>query len=518
MRLERMSVALRQRTPWEAMDLGMALARHNARAAWSAWLALSVPALLLANLLGWWLDRLWLAPLLMWWCKPLFERASLFVLSRAVFGEAPGWRQATRAPDVWRAGSLLGWLSWRRLHPARALLQPVDLLEYLQGPRRRQREAVLQRAVGAQAWGLLLAGLVFEGVLVFAGWALLLLLFAPVSLLDQQVQQWWNLFFDSPPVWARLVGNAAIWGASTVIGPFVVGAGFGLYLNRRTQLEAWDVELVFRRLAARVREAAWAPALLACAVLGALLGATPAWAVDPAKPLTRKDANAQPLDARRFVGEGQWREPDPAFARGVARAYADPQLAPTREVKQWRYKYPSKPKDAKPAQMPGWLKALGWIVAAIAEYGLWILLGLALLWLLWRLPRWLPWVRDRLPAREPPSPVVEYALPEALGLPADVAGSAQALWEGGRQREALALLYRASVEAVAARLGAPFPPGATEAECLRRARRLPDAEFTGEFARMVRAWQAAAYAWRFPDAQGFSDLLVGWRKQFGTGA
>ena len=58
MRLERMSVALRQRTPWEAMDLGMALARHHARAAWTAWLALSVPALLLANLLGWWLERL----------------------------------------------------------------------------------------------------------------------------------------------------------------------------------------------------------------------------------------------------------------------------------------------------------------------------------------------------------------------------------------------------------------------------------------------------------------------------
>jgi hypothetical protein len=124
-------------------------------------------------------------------------------------------------------------------------------------------------------------------------------------------------------------------------------------------------------------------------------------------------------------------------------------------------------------------------------------------------------VRDRLPAREPPSPVLEQALPEASSLPPDVAAAAQALWDGGRQREALALLYRASVEAVAARLGAPFPPGATEAECLRRARRLPDAEFTGEFARMVRAWQAAAYAWRFPDAQAFADLLAGWRRQFG---
>ena len=27
-----------------------------------------------------------------------------------------------------------------------------------------------------------------------------------------------------------------------------VGAGFGLYLNRRTQMEAWDVEIALRRL------------------------------------------------------------------------------------------------------------------------------------------------------------------------------------------------------------------------------------------------------------------------------
>lgn len=518
MRLERMSVALRQRTPWEAMDLGMALTRRHARAAWAPWLALSLPALALANALGWWLDRLWLAPLLMWWCKPLFERATLYVLSRAVFGEAPGWREALRAPEVWRAGSLLAWLSWRRLHPARTLLLPVDLLEQLRGPRRAQRVAVLQRAVGAQAWGLLLAGLVFEGVLVASAWGLLLVLFAPVSLLDQQIQQMWALFFDAPPLWARLLGNVAIWGASSAIGPLVVGAGFGLYLNRRTQLEAWDVELVFRRLAARVRESAWVPALLAFALLGGMLGAGPAWAVDPDRPAPRKDAVAQPLDARRFVGEGQWREPDPAFARGVSRAFADPQLSPTREVKHWKYKYPAKAKDEQRANMPGWLKVVAWLFAAIAEYGLWILVGLAILVLLWRLPKWLPWVRDRLPGREPPAPVVEQALPEAAPLPVDVAGTAQALWDGGRQREALALLYRASVEAVATRLGAPFPPGATEAECLRRARRLPDAEAIGEFARIVRAWQAAAYAWRFPEPQAFADLLLGWRRQFGAGA
>lgn len=518
MRLERMSVALRQRTPWEAMDLGMALARRHALAAWKPWLALSLPLFVLFNALGWWLDRLWLAPLLMWWCKPLFERATLYVLSRAVFGEAPDWRRAIRAPEVWRARSLLAWLSWRRLHPARALLLPVDLLENLQGNRRVLRTAVLQRAVGSQAWGLLVAGFAFEWVLVASLWMLTLAV-APVSLLDDQAQRMWALFITAPPTWAQMAGNLALWMASSAIGPLVVGAGFGLYLNRRTQLEAWDVELVFRRLAARVREASWVPVLLVVALLGALSGATPALAVERDKPLPKKATVAQPLDARRFVGEGDWRAPDGAFARAVAKAYADPQLSPTQEVKQWKFKYPWKPKAGEQrAKTPGWVKVLAWIAGAIAEYGLWILVAVLGALLLWKLPRWLRWVSDALPDPQAPSPVVEQAVAELPPLPVDVAAVAESLWNGGQRREALALLYRASVEAIATRLGAPFPPGATEAECLRRARRLPDAEASGEFARMVRAWQAAAYAWRFPDAQGFADLLAGWRRQFGAQA
>jgi hypothetical protein len=33
--------------------------------------------------------------------------------------------------------------------------------------------------------------------------------------------------------------------------PFYVAAGFGMYLNRRVELEAWDIEQEFRRAFAR---------------------------------------------------------------------------------------------------------------------------------------------------------------------------------------------------------------------------------------------------------------------------
>ncbi len=38
--------------------------------------------------------------------------------------------------------------------------------------------------------------------------------------------------------------------------PVYVACGFSLYLNRRTVLEAWDLELVFRRLRQRLSDVA----------------------------------------------------------------------------------------------------------------------------------------------------------------------------------------------------------------------------------------------------------------------
>src|SRR3546814_6024434 len=48
--------------------------------------------------------------------------------------------------------------------------------------------------------------------------------------------------------------------ALPIFEPFYVGAGLGLYLNRRTRIEAWDVEIALRRM--RTRLATTATALL----------------------------------------------------------------------------------------------------------------------------------------------------------------------------------------------------------------------------------------------------------------
>ena len=149
------------------------------------------------------------------------------------------------------------------------------------------------------------------------------------------------------------------------------------------------------------------------------------------------------------------------------------------------------------------------MLAFIGEWGLWLVVGVLVLALLATARYWWPWMRGISGARAllPDAPQSDaLVLPEAL--PDDIATAARALWREGRPRHALGLLYRASVESMSQRADIALPPGATEAECLRASRRMPQAEDRHAFARIVRTWQYAAYAERLPGEDEF-DALVG---------
>jgi hypothetical protein len=509
MRLDQLSVALRQRDPWEATDLGVALWRRHFAAIARPWLGLSLPVLVLSSALAWSLDAIWAAGLLMWWLKPWFDRVPLYVLSRAVFGSVPTTMQVLRAPELYRPG-LLAWLTWRRLHPARALLLPVDLLEGVRGARRGMRAAVLVRAVGAQAFGLISAFAAIEAACLLSMFAIALM-FVPTEFLSESARAMFTTLFQQPPRWAQLLVTWLYWLAVTLAEPVYIAAGFGLYLNRRTQLEAWDIELVFRRLAARVRASAdMAAALLPAALLcTALLGFSA-----NAQAADGKAAPPSTITPAQLLGDSA-RAPDPRFERALDKAYADPSLASRQKLTHWVLRTPRNSKQ-DPTPLPEWLKGVAWVLSMLAEYGVWILAAVLLLLLLWRLPRWLPWVRRQLREEAALPQLQEEELHEALPLPDDVPGAVRGLWRAGRQREALALLYRAGVERLQARLGLAFPPGATEADCLRRSRRLEDEPARASFAQVVRTWQRAAYARQFPDEASFDALVATWSQRFPT--
>lgn len=504
MRLDALTVVLRPRSSWEAVELGTALVRRHARAVWGPWLLLTLPAFALVNAIAWALDVLWLAALVMWWLKPLFARLPLYVLSRAVFGEVPDARATLRGAFRGGGRAMLGYLTWRRLSPARALLMPVDLLEG--GP--PAQAAARRRVVAGPAYGVaaltLLVFLHFEGVLTL-GLGLLAFLFVPEEHLLGSLQQAWDYVLQSP-AWLQLLENALVWAATSLVEPFHVGAGFGLYLNRRTELEGWDIELAFRRLRARLQAASVA---LVLAVAGVL--ALPARAADTptkAPSCLRPDRVETPLPA----AFGADYAPPGRFDRAVARAYADPRVNPTRQVATWK---PRAKPGSREAATPGWLEGFARVVGTLGELALWITAGLLLALLAWTAPRWWPWLRGfATPALPKPAAAREDPLPEAEPLPEDVPGAARRLWSSGQPREALALVYRASVDAMVQATGRVLPPGATEAQCLRAAQALAEPPRRA-FARSVGLWQQAAYADRMPSDGDFDAMLDEASMQFG---
>lgn len=543
MRIDHLDVVLRARSGWEAMELGMALARRHAHAAWGSWLLASAPLFVLFNALAWWLDAFGWAWLAMWWCKPLFERAPLYVLSRGVFGEPVGALAALRAQRHWGGSGFWGYLGWRRFSVLRSVCLPVNLLEgnapAQRGPRRR---AVVAGAAGP-ALVLTLICLAFELVLVVGAIAAVFI-FIPLDLLPESWRAAWAMVSVAMPAWAKLGLNLLCWLAAALIGPFHVGAGFGLYLNRRTQMEAWDVEIALRRLRERLAPVASSLALLLC--LAWPLAPLHAQQAGPAADTAQTGADdAESADDARSDDQGDdaaaTAETDPAntaavifgdapvdtagFRQAVNRAYEDPLQRPTRQITYWKaIADTDAKKDRNKDTQKDSSTAAGrkahrdgrlWL-ARVAEWGLWGLLGVLVLVLLLTARLWLPWLRGsgRRAARAAPG-ITEEQVELPVVLPPDVATQAGLLWDQGRPRQALALLYRASVRTLVERTGIALPPGATEAQCLRASRRMPEAADRDLFARIVRMWQYAAYGGRLPSRSDFDAMASTLRQQYG---
>jgi hypothetical protein len=510
MRLESLRVELRPRSPWEAVELGTALVRTNARAIWVPWLLITLPIFVLVNAAGLALGMVWLPWLVMWWLKPVFDRIPLYVLSRAVFGEAPGTRQTLTAQLRWGWRAMWPMLLWRRFSPMRAMTLPVDLLEGVEPQRLRERRRVLVTGVSGTTILLTLTCFGFIGALAMSGVSLAMLL-VPFEYLPELRTQVWLFMEYQPPVWLVVVLHVLVWIGTSVIEPFYVGAGFGLYLNRRTQIEAWDVEIAFRRLRARLQ--AGATTLL---LVVAMAAALPSHAQSPGMcPLPQVKGEAETATLQEVFGKGLVDES--SFKEAVGRAYRDPLLRPKKKEVRWEERNPAEKKEFDLPQMK-WLGRLLESIGLIGEIALWTVLGALVLALVLTAKRWWPWLRGGFAGRQEPPPVdvSDATLPDIL--PDDIATAARKLWREGRPRRALALLYRASVEVMAERAGIALVPGATESECLRASRRMPQGEDRDAFSRIVRVWQYAAYAQRLPKDDEFETLLGTLSQRFGWAA
>jgi hypothetical protein len=238
--IDALALRLRPRTPLEAADLGTRLCQHAARSVYPSYLLVAVPAIALAlashQIAG------WLPSLLIWWMKPWLDRTILFILSRSAFG------QPTRPSDLWRAQRHVWWrqffFTWtiQRVSLWRSLTQPVYQLEGVSLWQARGRVRQIRRRIIGSALMMTSAFAAAETGLSFALMSLVFWL-APL----RQTPQVADLISGEVPGLLAFAAPVAYALAVLFLEPFYVAAGFAMYLNRRAELEAWDIEQEFRR-------------------------------------------------------------------------------------------------------------------------------------------------------------------------------------------------------------------------------------------------------------------------------
>ncbi len=466
MRLESVTAELRPRSDWEAVDLGLALARRDFWRLFAAWWLGLVPVLVPASFFL----REYPVPVVLacWWWMPVGSRLVLFVLSRRLFGELPRWKEIFRELPracVRRFGFRM---LWARLSPWRPLTMAVEDLEGLRGKDYARRVRLLLRRGDATV--VMLA--MWRAALT--GWLALALFFMAMMFLPAgQAEEWQALLeawkddsWSEIPAAVGWLGLVSLLLSLSLVDVFATGAGFGIYVNHRTWIEGWDVELAFRRLGNRLRGAG-------AALLGLLVfcGSPPVARAAPKE--TMEEVKAHPDFT---VYSEEFRVPNPTAPR------------------TWNW-------DGS------WL-------AGIAEGLLWLVL-LAfvafVVWLIWRY-RHLFKGGGGAPAKRLATPAARVVMglevaPESL--PRDIPAAAMELWQVGRRQEAMGLLYRGAISRLIANGGVEIAESDTESDCLRRVA-AEAAVHAGYFSGLTEAWMRLAYGRSAPPEEAMRRLCESW--------
>lgn len=572
MRLDQVSAVLRPRSNEEAADLGLALIRRHAGGIFKAWF------LLLGGLWGLLLLALHDYPSVMvflaWWLKPLYDRVVIFYLGHALFGDIPGLRAQLRAWPRLLTRNLLPDLLWRRISTVRSFVLPVSILENQGGKAGRQREAILKRYGGPAATAMT-SGIGLLELAVLTGALMGLKPFIPEEWLDPITS---GSLLSSYASYAA-VPLGLLWSVAScyllaiaLVEPFYAGAGFGLYINSRTRLEGWDVEVAFRRLGERLRErndpkfpASGAPGPAPAAGSGAVSGReAPEGAPPPPLPLhPGQTGQGAALVLGGSGGEGSAVRPPPfpprpssppplnllamlLLAAGTLLGLGGPLRAAEVDLQESRRqirevmahpdfirqteKYSQWVPDAKSASSPppsgpetkGWdwswmnfsfLRDFfrgDWTEVALRLFLTLLVLALVagISWGIYRNRRALLSLRMR-PERSGPRTVMGLeVLPESL--PPDVSAEAWELWSRGQKEAALRLLYRGALAWLVERGALPIRESDTEGDCLRHASSLEDKGRGQYFAGLTSAWLAGAYGHCPPEAETMRGLCRDW--------
>lgn len=499
MDLGKTSTVVRPRSKWQALDLGFKMASHWYRPLVYSWIMVSLPLFLLLHLFfdG---DYLWVPVLLVWWLKPLWERIQLGYLSFAQFGESSTLKQLFKRwlsvlPKQW-----LATLTWRRLTLQRSYAAPIVQLESLGGSKRAKRLQAFEGDNQQAAIWLTIVLVHVESFITLAVFALLLFLVPADAGVDLTIIDIVSDF--------SFGNNLLAYFSMALVSPFFVASGFALYLNQRTQIEGWDIEITFRRMVERQqqksRKGPSALLTLACvAMLSGLFVSDDATAAD--EPVKTSEVQKTPeqqsaYDLAQKIAAGE------QFNRMETKSY--PEFYLDFELNNDK---------SEPVKMSGWLAALVNFLAGSFELILTALVVALILLLIYKYRHWLAQFlpADKLAGPVPDKPTSVFGLDiDADNMPDDPAAHARLLWQQGEKRQSLSLLYRGSLLNLVNSQHLDVHDSYTEGECMAQVKQNAQTPTFDYFEQLTRNWQRLAYAGIMPDEQTMTRLFEQWHDIF----
>lgn len=523
MNINNIVINTRTRSPWQAINLGVALTRAWF---WPMFLSWVIPSGLMAILVALVFPSLasWLPVTLVWWLKPLWDRGPLFIASRRLFNEDTSVKMTLKELKRLYPKDMLLWLSFRRFSLTRSYDLPVTCLEGLEGKVRSARLSVLHREGASESSWTLIALLHMEMMLVIAFFSLVYL-FIPEQWFDDAFQ-----LMKHDISLTVVIYNVLYFFSMAIIGPFYSVCGFSQYINRRIGLEGWGIELQFRELVKKYKATSLPMAALFCLCFaGIAFSSAPMSASAEEMEQVSVTQDQLPIELDKT-------DEHLLIESSIKDVLKEDVFHQMHQVSSLRLK---DSKTVKKDEVPQWLisfieylekhesffKAIGKFHTSITNFFgstakfieviIWCVVIALIIWIIYLYREFFKRALN-LPTKTKPKLLDE---PEHLfgldvrssSLPDNPLDVVNQLWLAKEHREAISLLYRTTLIHLMNEKGILFRAGFTEEDCLfLLSRQHPDTPLIRYFTELNKVWEMIAYAHRIPHDENVSFLLTQW--------
>lgn len=185
----------------------------------------------------------------------------------------------------------------------------------------------------------------------------------------------------------------------------------------------------------------------------------------------------------------------------------------------WRFKFNPDEEDDVDETNELWGKLL-LLIARGVEYSLWLIPVILVFFLIYYRQYWLGLLASSTSSKDKPAglPDIMFGIelsPDAL--PDNIPESALNLWQHGEEREALSLLFRASLIKIFTDRKIAVTRGLTEHECIKLVNNSVDHGRARYFELIAKLWIKMAYGHVKPEQAEFNQLCVSWGDYFNDG-